>query len=296
MKKNILSIIALICAAVSLAVSLLSFVGSPNAPVDYSARLQELADQNKALQAQLDALSAQLANTPRREGLADWSLTAAAWESREGASVTLFATPDEIAEGMTASFSVRLEGQEMVNIPCDLEDQTFTATADLSAADGYSFYCILTDAQGKKQQFALSTPENPVEDIPVYLETSLSAYCNLIVDSWLDTEEAVTITAGYVQVQLPRLSLSDSLAAENAELVLLRNDQELHRQEVALEAGEGDRSLEAKLTDTKLPLPAMENDDYLDLRLEVTLSDGTVLSTSGASWFKTAEGLFLVVG
>lgn len=296
MKKNILSVIALICAAVSLAVSLLSFVGSPNAPVDYSARLQELADQNKALQAQLDALSAQLANTPRREGLADWSLTAAAWESREGASVTLFATPDEIAEGMTASFSVRLEGQELVNIPCELEDQTFTATADLSAADGYSYYCILLDAQGKKQQFALSTPENPVEDIPVYLETSLSAYCNLIVDSWLDTDDAITVTAGYVQVQLPRLSLSDDLLVQQAELVLQCNDEEIQRQEVTLEAGEGNQSFEATLTDTKLPLPPMENDDYLDLRLEVTLSDGSSLTTSGASWFKTAEGLFLVVG
>ena len=40
----------------------------------------------------------------------------------------------------------------------------------------------------------------------------------------------------------------------------------------------------------------MENDDYLDLRLEVTLSDGSLLTASGASWFKTAEGLFLVVG
>ena len=294
MKKNILPIIAVLLAAISLVVSALAFLEVKNAPeavqtTDANERIQQL-------QAQIDALSAQLANTPRREGLADWSLTATAWESREGASVTLFATPDEVTEGMTASFSVRLEGQEMVNIPCDLEDQTFTATADLSAADGYSYYCILMDAQGKKQQFALSTPENPVEDIPVYLETSLSAYCNLIVDSWLDTEDTITVTAGYVQVQLPRLSLSDNLLAENAELVLLCNDQELHRQEISLDPGEGDHSLEATLTDTEFPLPAMENDDYLDLRLEVTLSDGSLLTASGASWFKTAEGLFLVVG
>lgn len=296
MKKNILSILALICAAASLAVSLLVFVGSPHAPVDYSVQLQELTAQNKALQSQLDALSARLENTSRREGLADWSLTATAWESREGASVTLFATPEEVTEGMTASFSVRLEGQEIVNIPCQLEDQTFTATADLSAADGYSYYCILLDAQGKKQQFALSTPENPVEDIPVYLQTSLSAYCNLIVDSWLDTEDAVTVTAGYVQVQLPRLSGADVLAVEKAELVLLCNDEEIERQSITLEAGESNQGFEAELTDTKLPLPQMENDDYLDLQLEVTLPDGTVLSASGASWYMTSDGLFLVVG
>lgn len=296
MKKHILSILAFICAAVSLVVSLLDSSPIPKEPIDYSVELQELADKNAELQAQIDALAVQLEGAAMRTGLADWSLSVEPWESGEGASVTLTAAPANYQEGMSAQFSIRLDGQEVVNVPCSLEGEVFIAASDVAAADGYSYYCILLDADGSKQQFALSTPENPVEDIPVYLQTSLSAYCNMMVDSWLDTEDSITITAGYVQVQLPRLTVNNDLSIEKAQLVLEFNGEEIDRQDITLEAGEGHQCFETVLTDTTFTLPEMIDDDYLDLRLEVSLAGGDVLTSSGASWYKTPDGLFLVVG
>ena len=299
-KNTILSVLALVCAAAALAVSLWNaFRPGPDQSLEAPAleeqvtRLQSRVDD---LESQVESLSTRLDAVAMGDGLANWSLDAVPNADGTGADVTLTALPAAPEEGLTARFSIRLQGREVANVPCEQTDSGFTATASLEAADGYSYYCILLGADGSRRQFALSTPENPVEDLPVYLESSLASYCNMMVDSWLDDGSAVTLASAYVQVQLPRLSAQGALTAEKAQLVLYRNSQEVSRTDITLQPGEAAGSYELELSGQTIPLPELAEDDYLDLWLEVTLSDGRTLSTAGASWFSGPDGLFLVVG
>lgn len=299
-KNTILSALALVCALAALALSLLNtFRSGPDLSRENPAQEEQVTQLQirvDSLQSQVDSLGARLDAVAMGDGLANWSLDAAPWADSNGADVTLTALPAAQEEGLSAVFSVRLAGREVANVPCQQTDSGFTATASLEAADGYSYYCILLGADGSRRQFALSTPENPVEDLPVYLESSLASYCNMMVDSWLDDGSTVTLTSAYIQVQLPRLSAAGELKAEKAQLVLYCNSQEVSRTDITLQPGEGEGSYELELSDQSVALPEMAEDDYLDLWLEITLSDGRTLSTAGASWYNSPDGLFLVVG
>lgn len=296
-KKNILSVIALICAVLALGLSAFALLRPAATPADHSAELQALQQQNQQLQSQVDALTARLDSLPMEEGLADWSLTTLPWSTDAGATVTLSATPGAYEEGMTASFSIRLNGQEVRNTPCQWDGTAFTATAELEAADGYGFYCILTGSDGTRQQFALSTPENPVVDIPVYLKSSLSSYCNMMLDSWMDGDGALTLTLAYIQAQLPRLSVSgEAPAIQSAKLLLTYNGSDYSELPITLEPGEAPGAYALELNNATMNLPQLQEEDYLDLFLVITLSDGETLTVLGGSWFCNADGLYLLVG
>lgn len=299
-KNTLLSAMALLCAAVALAVSLLNtFRPGPDQSMENPAQEEHMLQmQNRidALQRQVDSLGTRLDAVAMGDGLANWSLDAAPWVDSTGADVTLTALPAAQVEGQTAVFSVRLEGREVANVPCQQTENGFTATASLEAADGYSYYCILLGADGSRRQLALSTPENPAEDMPVYLKSSLESYCNMMVDSWLDDGATVTLTSAYIQVQLPRLSAGGAPTVAKAQLVLYCNSQEVGRTDITLRPGEGTGSYEMELSDQTVELPELGEEDYLDLWLEVTLSNGEILSTAGASWYNSPDGLFLVVG
>lgn len=296
MKKNILSVIALVLAAAALAVALFAYT-KPVETTDYSAQIEALEAHNALLQSQLDALTAQLSSTTQGTGLSGWDLALTPWETGTGASVTLTATPANYAEGMTAALSIRLNGKEVRNVPCSWTGDAFTATAELAAEDGYGYYCILIDAQGSKQQFALTTPENPVSDVPVYLASALEAYCNLLVDSWYDADGLLTISLAYAQAQLPRLSMSGDLPTiEKAELQLYYNGAEYSTLPITLEAAEGQGAYALTIAGEVIEMPEMAEDEYLDLYLKVTLSDGQELTALGASWYCNDGGLFAVMG
>lgn len=297
-KKSVLSIFALILALLALAAAVFAIVARPEA-VDPSERIEALEQENEVLKSQIGALNSRLDSLNVGSGLTDWNLVATAWESGIGADVTMSAAPGAYEDGMEAVFSIRLNGQEVRNIPCDWDGTAFfTATASLEAADGYGYYCIITTAEGDRQQFALSTTENPVYDIPVYLETSLSAYCNMTVDSWVANGGKLTISLAYIQAQLPRLSVSgDMPAIANARLLLVYNGEDFSDLALTLEPGEGGGAYELTLSGGELNWPEELTDgDNLDLYLEVELSDGNVLSTMGGSWFYGDGGLDLVVG
>lgn len=297
-KNTILSILALVLAIVALAASLMAYM-KPDNSVDYSGEIEALQQHNALLQSQIDALSSQLntGSTTTGTGLAGWDLTLVPWETGTGASVTLTAVPASYEDGMAAALYVRRGSQEIVTVDCSWTGDVFTATTELTAQDGYGYYCILTDAAGEKQQFSLTTPENPVEDIPVYLATALNAYCNMTMDSWLDLEDTLTISAAYVQVQLPRLTAEGvEPTVENAELLLYYKGDVYASAPITLEPGTAAGAYELTVSGVTMSMPRMEEDESLDLYLEVTLSDGTVLSALGASWYCNSNGLFSVVG
>ena len=173
-KNTILSVLALVCALAALALSLWNtFRPGPDQSLENPAleeqvtRLQSRVDD---LESQVESLSTRLDAVAMGDGLANWSLDAVPNSDGTGADVTLTALPAAPEEGLTVQFSIRLQGREVANVPCEQTDSGFTATASLEAADGYSYYCILLGADGSRRQFALFTPENPVEDLPVYLD------------------------------------------------------------------------------------------------------------------------------
>lgn len=296
-KNNIISILALALAIAALVVSLLAYT-RPDGSVDYAGEIQALQEHNALLQSQLDTLSSQLgSSTTAGTGLSGWDLTLVPWETGTGASVTLTAIPAGFNDGMTAAFCIRRGSQEVITLDCSWTGDAFTATAELTAQDGYGYYCILSDVEGNRQQFALTTPENPVEDIPVYLATSLRAYCNITMDSWLDLNDTLTISLAFVQAQLPRLS-TDGVepSIEKAELLLYYRGEVYSSAPITLESGAAPGAYELTVAGTTLPMPRMEEDESLDLFLEITLSDGQVLTALGASWYQNADGLFAVVG
>ena len=296
--NNILTVLALVISIAAMVISLV-LPGPAADTADYSAEIEALRQQNALLQSQVDALSAQLGSGSANSGaaLSGWELALAPWDTGTGASVTLTAMPTAYEEGMEAALYVRKGSQEIVTVPCSWTGDAFTATAELTAQDGYGYYCILTDAHGKRQQFALTTPDNPVEDIPVYLAASLNAYCNMTMDSWLDLNNTLTISAAYVQAQLPRLTADGREATiEKAEVVLYYRGEVCARAPITLEAGIAPGSYECTVSGVSMPMPEMEQDESLDLYLEITLSDGHILSAPGASWFCNDDGLFAVVG
>lgn len=297
-KNTILSVMALVLAVVALAISLVSCLRPVETGTDHTAEIESLWEKNALLQSQIDALSAQISNgSTLTTGLTHWDLALVSWSNGGGASVTLTAVPANHEDGMTASFYVRKGSVEVVTVPCSWTGEAFTATAELTAQDGYSYYCILENEDGSRQQLALTTPENPVEDVPVYLETALRAYCNLTLDSWLDLDGTLTVSCAYVQAQLPRLTQTGEAATiEKTELVLYYGGKPYSSQTLTLEDSIGDGAYTLTVTDARLAMPQMGDDEALELWLEMTLSDGQVLTALGGSWYLSGGELFVVVG
>ena len=294
MKKNVFSILVLIVMITAL---LVSFAGCSKAPDEASAaRIAELEAQNAALQEQITALTNELDSMKQRAALQDWTLDATPWNDGNGATVTFSATPVNYVEGQKAALSVRMGDLEAESTNCVWNGTAFVGSVELGAADGYSYFCILTSSDGSTEEIALNTPDSVTNEILVYLGTNLNAYANLIVEDWEAKDSNLVIKSGYVQAQMPRLTANGAATISKAALVLKLNGDESCRMDLTLPAGEGDGSYEMALTETSLPMPAMSDDYQLDLYLEVVLSSGNTMQTVGGSWYSNNGELLLVVG
>ncbi|MBQ9148025.1 MAG: hypothetical protein IJX69_00465 [Oscillospiraceae bacterium] len=287
--KNILSVIALVLALASMAVSVFAV-----------AQARKVSD----LEAQLAALTVQNQPTdpngqetkPAENRILSASLSAAVWADGQGADVTLILEPATYTEGDSAQFQVYL-GQELAaDLTCVWNGRTYTATAQLPAANGYTYTCSLTGTDGTGISDTISSPENPVATELVYLGDALRAYCNLIPEDWTAADGILTITAAHIQAQLPQLSVSDSLSCGEARLVLRLGEEAVESQSVTLAPGEGSRSFEATAENIAFSLPELGEGDSLELWLEVSLSDGQVLRACGASWYMTEGRLHMAAG
>ena len=107
----------------------------------------------------------------------------------------------------------------------------------------------------------------------------------------------LTLSSGYAQVQLPRIGLtSDPVAITGAQLVLETAGKEIARCDLSMVPGESADRYAAEIAGISFTVPQLEDDQQMDIRLEVTLSDGQTLKASGGSWFSTNGELYLVVG
>lgn len=296
MKKNIISILALVLALASLGLSAVCYMAVREEPTYYSDRLFELNRENEELHARIDTLTARLDQLQTMASLSSWSLDVAPWPDGTGADVTLTAELTQQQQGVSATLLVLLEGQPVANVPCALDGTVFTGTAELNAVDGYTYYCILT-SPGGTQQLPLVGSDDPAQDIPGYLETSLSAYCNLVVSDWEEQEGGILVlTDAYAQVQLPRISQDGTIAIDTAELVLTLDGTETARLSISLVPSEVAGSFEQTITEARFSMPELDGEGILDLQLEVVLTDGRILTAYGASWYLDGAELASVVG
>lgn len=290
MKKRMTRLLLVILAAALL----VTMAGCGAA--DNSEQVAQLQQSVEELTAQVEALTARVESLEKAGGLKDWSLSVQPWSSSNGATVTLSAQPENYQAGQTALFSIRLNDVEVANVVCAWDGTSYTASAELEAADGYSYFCTLVGTDGTREQIALNTVENPADETLVYLQSSMNAYSNVVVETWEATDTAMTITSGYVQVQLPRLGAGQGVSMMKAELVFELNAEELERVKLDLPEGEGVGSYEMALSDIRFKMPELEDDYQLDLWLEVALSSEETLVTSAGSWYYNAGELNMLVG
>ena len=281
---------ALIAALALCATVILSGCGKePKADANATAPAQT----TEATQATASAPAGSLAHVEAEGSLQSWELTAQVWSSSNGATVTLTAQPRAYEKGQGASFVVRLEGKEVENVSCSWDGKYYTASADLEAADGYEFECVLFPPQGVGEHYTLSD----AYDSLVYMKRSLDAYCNLYISDFKDADGKFTITAGWASVQLPQLTTAGTaIGFQKAQLVFALTGETVETQDVNLPQGEGQGSYESSLSNISFTMPQMDDDYQLDLSLVVTLTNGEELTADGGSWFYNNNELKMAAG
>lgn len=234
---------------------------------------------------------------PQTLGLSNWSMYATTWSSPNGATIHIAATPNQYADGQSAAFIVRLEGEEVANEPCQWDGSQYTAFAELNAADGLCYYLVLTAADGTTTEVAVNTPTNPTDESFINMADALNSYCNVMVAESNFEGNALILTSGTVDVQAPKITnQGETITCKEAKLVLLFNGEELDTKTLTLEAGETAGSYTMALNNLSFQVPAMEDDQQLNLRLDVTLSNDQTLTAPGGTWFYSDNGLLPAVG
>lgn len=230
-------------------------------------------------------------------GLASWELSAATWSSPNGATVNLSAVPTRRADGDSAVFLVRLEGEEIARTDCGFDGSQYTASLDLNAADGYCYYVLLTDGNGAQTEVDVNTPTSPTDEALIDMESALNSYCSLAVSDYSCDGKWLTITNGQVQIQPPRITNGgEAVLCSEAMLLLSRNGETVGSVSLALPDPDVNGGYDLQITSSSFEIPEMEDDQQLALRLDVTLSNGQTLTASGCTWFYNDGQLLLAVG
>lgn len=229
--------------------------------------------------------------------LTDWTLSPETWSSPNGATVNLTAQVNHKDEAVSAHFVVRQGDGDVVDELCAWDGNKLTAAAELNAADGYSYFVVLTAADGTMEEIPLSTAEKPVSTSLVNLASALNSYCNLIVEGSDITGGTLTLTAGSVEIQVPQITNDGAaITCQETALVLMLDGEEVTRATLTPEPSEVPGGFEATLAGTTFQLPAMAEDGQLVLQLKVTLSNGQILTSEGATWTYMDGQVFSAVG
>ena len=234
----------------------------------------------------------------RELGLSEWSLSSSTWSSPNGATVHLTAVPTVHADGDSAMFVVRLEGEEIASVPCEWKDNTYTASADLNAADGYCYYVTLSGADGASVEVAVNTPAEPSNENLIDLASALESYCSLTLEESLFSDGTLTVYGGSALVQAPRITdNNENVACAQATLVLTLDGETMDSKALTMAPGEVERSYEASLENVSFSVPGeIGPDQLLALRLDAVLTNGQTLTAQGGSWYYLDGGLANAVG
>ena len=230
-------------------------------------------------------------------GLKDFSLSTSTWSSPNGATVHLSAGPQAYEEGQSAAFIVRLEDEEIANIPCTWDGTAYTADAELNAADGYTYHVSMTAPNGTTLEFPVNTPDRPTDEALLNMADSLNAYCNLTVGTTSFADGKLTISTGSLYVQAPKITNEgETISCKDATLVLSFDGTDVASQALTPVKAAAAGGYELSLNGVSFDIPEMENDQQLQLTLNVTLTNGQVLSCAGGIFFYNEGQLLTAVG
>ena len=248
--------------------------------------------------AETTAAAAQTEAVTMPLGLTEWTMDATTWSSPNGATVNLSAVPFGYTEGQSASFCVRLEGEEIANVPCQWDGTAYKASAELNAMDGYCYYVILTGADGSTAEVSVNTPTQPTDDSLINLAAALNSYCDVTMNASELTDDKLTITDGSAKVQLPQLTVAgDPVACEQVVLILSYDGEDVALEKLSVPEADASGMCTMDINGTVFSVPTdMEDDHQLSLRIEATLSNGHSVSASGGTWIYFDGGLMLAVG
>lgn len=277
--------------AVILALALaLSACGSDQAPETTAAPAETTA---------VPATAAPETTAPAQElTLTGWEMTANTWSSPNGATINISAAPSYYEEGQKADFVVRLENDEVASVPCDWQpNNTYAASVDLNAANGYCYYIILTAADGTTVEVPVNTPAEPTNEAFIDIAAALESYCSITIDDSAFADGKLTLTSGKVQVKTPLITNgTEPITCQEAVLLLSYQGQELARKPLPLTQTETQGLLEAPLENMVFDIPKMENEQKVELTLKAVLSNGQEITAYGANWIFNEEGLMSVLG
>ena len=229
--------------------------------------------------------------------LTGWDMSASTWSSPNGATVHISATPNYYAESQKIDFVVRLESEDVASIPCQWDGTNYTASADLNAADGYAYFLVLTAADGTATEVAVNTPEEPANETLINLAASLESYCTVIIEESAFADGKLTLTSGQVQVKTPILTNEgETVSCQEAVLLLSLNGETLDQEALTLTQAETAGIYEVTLDNIVFDIPAMENNQKVELTLNATLSNGQALSAFGGNWSYSEDGLLPAFG
>ena len=230
-------------------------------------------------------------------GLGSWELSASPWSSPNGATIHLKAVPSRFAEGDTAQFVVRLEGEDVASADCTFADGSYTASVDLNGQDGYCYYVLLAGADGTRAEVPVNTPAQITDETLVNLASSLDSYCTATVDSSAFADGKLTLSAGSALVQLPKLTnAGETITCTDARLTLTHNGEMLMQHTVPLTAADESSQCHLDLAGSTFSVPALEDDQQLHMNLDVTLSNGQILTSRVGTWIYSAGELLAAVG
>lgn len=237
------------------------------------------------------------ATLPAPLTLTDWTMSASTWSSPNGATVHITAAPNRFVEGQSASFIVRLEGEEIANVPCDWDGQQYTAAADLNGANGYCYYIVLNDVYGSVTEVSVNTPTDPRFDTLINLEDALNSFCAVVVDKSTVTADKLTLNAGTIEVQAPKLGNDGkTITCVDVLLILRLNGEQISQKAMIMQGTDDIGYYTLDLSNVSFDLPRMEGDQQLTLDLEVKLSNDQILTAPGGSWYSSDEGLMSAFG
>ena len=285
MKKDLIVVLSLVMALTMM----LSGCGKENVPVETTAA---------TVAATIAPTVAQETAAPQPLTLTGWEMTANTWSSPNGATINISAVPNDYEEGQQADFVVRLESDDVARVPCKWEpNNTYSASVDLNAANGYCYYVILTAADGTVTEVAVNTPAAPTNEAFIDLEAALESYCSVIIEDSICESNKLTLTSGQVQVKAPTITNEgETITCQETALVLSFNGEEIKREALTLSETDTAGLLEAALENITFEIPELEADQKVELTLQVTLTNGHAMSAYAGDWLYEEEGLLPVVG
>lgn len=258
------------------------------------AQIAALQAENASLSAALESLKSDY-RALECTILSDWAITAEPLEDEDGAAVRFEAQAMEVRNGQSMHFVIMRGGKTVVDLPCAFDGSVFTASAQIDAQNGYTFFCDLSNGKMEPIRYALLDPENETLNLLMNLYDSMNTYATVHVDNWKEVDGTLLLDAN-VQVQLPGFSADGKVAVvESAVLNFTVGEKVLSSKDIPLDGSDGALTADMKNITCTIPEDT-PTDAQVSLSCTVKLSDGQVLTAEGGGWYLQNDQLQMIAG